>query len=267
MQNILPNGRHKLVSVIRAAGDIIKIDDVVATLSIERSDSSKLLSRWTSQGWLRRVGRGAYVAAPIDSLESEHVLEDPWVLVPALYTPAYIGGRTAAEHWDLTEQMFNDIVVMTAKPVRKSKQKRHGTQFTLHHIQEQKIFGTKPVWRGSSKILISDVHRTIVDILNNPTTGGGIQHVADCLAAYLKRSDRNDNLLIKYTEIFGNGAIFKRLGFLVEHQRSSSLLADQCLTRLTKGNSKIDPTMECPRLISKWNLWVPHSFGQEKSHD
>lgn len=256
-QNTLPTGRQKLVSVIRAAGDVIKTDDVVTTLSVGRTEASKLLSRWANQGWLRRVGRGTYVPVPLESLESEHVLTDPWVLVPALYAPAYIGGRTAAEHWDLTEQLFRDIVVMTARPVRKSQEERHGAQFTLHHIQEKNIFGTRTVWRGSSKIPVSDVHRTIIDMLNNPAIGGGIQHVGDCLAVYLKCSDRNDGLLIEYAERLGNGALFKRLGFLAEQYSTTSELAENCRARLTKGNAKLDPALQCARLVSKWRLWIP----------
>ena len=183
----------------------------------------------------------------------------PWVLVPAIYTLAYIGGRTAAEHWDLTE-LFRDIVVMTAQPVRKSQQERHGAQFTLHHIQEQNIFGTKPVWRGTSKILVSDVHRTIIDMLDDPALGGGIQHVVDCLAVYLKRSDRNDDLLIEYAEKLGNGAVFKRLGFLAEKHATTSELVERCQTRLTKGNAKLDPALKCTRLVSRWRLWVPPNW-------
>lgn len=263
----LPDGRRKLVSVIRAGGDVIQIDDVVATLSITRTDASKLLSRWTHQGWLRRVGSGTYVPAPMDSLESEHVLEDPWVLVPALYAPCYIGGRTAAEHWDLTEQLFRDIVVMTVQPIRIRNQVRHGAQFTLRHIQEKNIFGTKTIWRGRSKILISDVHRTIIDMLNDPALGGGIQHVADCLNAYLKKPDRDDKLLIEYGDRLGNGAVFKRLGFLIERALDASNLADECRARLTKGNAKLDPLLECPRLISKWRLWIPQSWVAGGAND
>jgi len=259
-KNHLPSGRRKLVAVIQAAGDVIQTDDVVATLSIGRPDASKLLYRWTRQGWLRRVARGIYVPAPLDSLASEHVLEDPWVLVPALYAPAYIGGRTAAEHWDLTEQLFRDIVVMTAQYLREKHQLRHGAQFTLHHIQARKIFGTKAVWRGTSKILVSDVHRTVIDMLNDPALGGGIQHVADCLGAYLKRSDRNDDVLIGYAERLGNGAIFKRLGFLAESRETASQLVGACRTRLTKGNAKLDPVLKCTRLISRWRLMVPQSW-------
>lgn len=266
-QDALPAGRRKLVSVIRAAGDVLKTDDVVATLSVGRTEASKLLSRWVNQGWLRRVGRGTYVPVPLDSLESEHVLTDPWVLVPALYAPAYIGGRTAAEHWDLTEQLFRDIVVMTAQPVRKSREERHGAQFTLHHIQEKNIFGTRTVWRGTSRIPVSDVHRTIIDMLNDPAVGGGAQHVDDCFAVYLKRPDRNDGLLIEYADRLGNGAVFKRLGFLAEKHSATSALLDSCRARMTKGNAKLDPALECTRLISKWRLWVPPSWATGDAHD
>ena len=266
-QDTLPTGRRKLVSVIRATGDVIKIDDVVTTLSTGRSEAAKLLSRWADQGWLRRVGPGAYVPAPLDLLESEHVLTDPWVLVPALYAPAYIGGRTAAEHWDLTEQLFRDIVVMTAQPVRRSRQERHGAQFTLHHSQEKNIFGIKTVWRGSSKISISDVHRTIIDMVNDPDLGGGIQHVADCFAVYLKRLERNDGLLIEYAGRLRNGAIFKRLGFLAEQHPTTSELVQNCQARLTKGNAKLDPALKCTRLISKWRLWVPLRWAFRGAHD
>ena len=89
----------------------------------------------------------------IDMLASPHVLDDPWILVPALFDPAYIGGRSAAEHWDLTEQIFSDIVVLTGQPVREKFQQRHGTLFSLKHISEDKIFGTKTVWCGKSKDL------------------------------------------------------------------------------------------------------------------
>jgi len=46
----LPIGRRKLVAVIRAAGEVIKIDDVVATLAIGRAEAARLLSRWAQQG-------------------------------------------------------------------------------------------------------------------------------------------------------------------------------------------------------------------------
>jgi len=37
------------------------------------------------------------------------------------------------------------------------------------------------------KVDVSDVHRTIVDMLDDPSSGGGIRHVAECLSAYFAR--------------------------------------------------------------------------------
>ena len=99
----LPAGRAQLVEVLAAAGDVISVDDVATTLDLSRTRAAQRLSRWMEQGWVNRVGRGAYVPASIDTMGSDRVLDDAWVLVPALFAPAYIGGRTAAEHWDLTE--------------------------------------------------------------------------------------------------------------------------------------------------------------------
>ena len=191
-ETTIPEGRRRLAAVVREAGDIVQIADAERALDVSRTVAAKLLSRWSGQGWLRRVGPGAYAPVSLDSLVSEQVLDDPWVLVPALYDPGYIGGRTAAEHWDLTEQIFRDIVVMTERPVRAASQERHGASFTLRHVRAGMMFGTRSVWRGRTRIAVSDVHRTIIDMLDDPELGAGIQHVDDCLASYFGRKDRDD---------------------------------------------------------------------------
>jgi len=266
-ENTLPAGRAKLAAIIRGAADVILIEHVASVLGVPRQQAAKLLARWTAQGWLRRVGSGAYVPASLDSLGKEHVLDDPWVLVPALFDPAYIGGRTAAEHWDLTEQLFRDIVVITAQPVREKHQVRHGASFTLKHIAAAKLFGTKPVWRHRTKVQVSDVHRTMIDMLDDPALGGGIQHVGDCLRAYARRDDRDFQTLITYGVRLGNGAVFKRLGFLAEYLAIPEFPLEDCLAHLTAGKAKLDPALPCPRLSTQWRLWIPASFVGNASHD
>ncbi len=261
----IPKGRQQLARLVAGAGDVIEIDAAARVLRLDRTATAKTLARWTAQGWLRRVRRGVYVPVALDSLSSEHVLDDPWVLVPGLFAPAYVGGRTAAEYWDLTEQLFNDIVVITAQAIRRKSQRRHGTTFTLKHVQERKIFGVKTVWRGRTKVLVSDLQRTIVDMLDDPAIGGGIQHVADCLAAYFTREDRNDRHMLDYIERLGNGAVFKRLGFLAERHGGEAELAKACHARLTKGAAKLDPSLDCTNLVTRWRLWVPARWKEGAS--
>lgn len=258
----LPRGRAQLVRVLSTTKDVIHVDDVVGALQLDRTRAAQRLSRWVEQGWLRRVRRGAYVKASIDTMGSDRVLEDPWVLVPELFAPSYIGGRTAAEHWDLTEQIFKDVFVMTAQSVRQKRQERHGTLFSLKHIDERKIFGTKNVWRLRTRVPISDVHRTIIDIVDDPAIGGGIQHLADCLAAYLRRDDRDNQKLVDYALGLGNGAVFKRLGFLAEHFPSGAELGSLCEQHLSGGHAKLDPAQDGPVVVTKWRLRVPQSWAR-----
>jgi predicted transcriptional regulator of viral defense system len=254
------SGKSKLATVINAAGDVIDIADVKATLFVSRTEASKLLSRWRAQGWLRRIGPGAYVPVPLALHDSEQVIQDPWVLIPPLFEPAYIGGWTAAEHWDLTEQIFRDILVYTARPVRQKSVQSQGALFSLKHVKEDLIFGMKTVWRGRTRVLVSNMHRTVVDMLDDPATGGGIQHVADCFAQYMKRKDSKPGLLIDYADRLGNGAVFKRLGFLAERNPRADLLIDAAKLRLTKGYAKLDPALDCPKLVTRWRVRVPKNW-------
>lgn len=258
---VVPASRRRLSAVLNEAGDVVRIDDVVNALEVSRAEAAKLLSRWVEQAWLRRAARGVYLPASLTTLDSIRVLDDPWILVPPLFDPAYIGGRTAAEHWDLTEQIFRDIVVMTAQTVRQKSQRRHGAEFSLTHVRPEKIFGTTSVWRGRTRVAVADVHRTILDMLADPALGGGIQHVADSISVYLKSDDRDDDLLIRYAVRLGNGAVFKRLGFLAERSATGAGLSESCRQHLTAGHAKLDPALECPRLVTRWRLRVPETWS------
>lgn len=253
----LPSPRARLAKVLRAAKDHVSIDTVTEALSVDRSTAAKLLSRWQSQGWLRRVGRGLYVPVPLDLAGVEQVLEDPWVLVPALFGQCYVGGWSAAHHWDLTEQLFNETIVFTTRRVTARRVTAQGTAFLVHHVSVDRMFGLKQVWRGATRVQVSDPARTMIDLLDKPEVGGGIEHVADCLAALMKQSARNADLLIRHAETLGNGAVFKRLGYLAEARLGNADLAAACRARLTKGHARLDPALQCDRLATAWRLWVP----------
>lgn len=252
--------RSRLSAVLRRSGDLVRVDDAVAALGINRSQAAKLLARWSEQGWLRRLRRGLYAAVPLVAEGDDQVVEDAWRLVPELFAPGYVGGVSAAHHWDLTEQLFRSVFVFTSRPLRKRNQAIQGIPFVLRHLPPEKIFGARLVWRGAVKVDVSDVHRTIVDMLDDPSCGGGIRHVADCLRAYFAREDASPETLVQYANRLGNGAVFKRLGFLAERLGSEASIVNECRRQMTKGNVKLDPALASPRLVGRWRLWVPDSW-------
>jgi len=147
--------------------------------------------------------------------------------------------------------------VMTQLTPRDRNPVIKGMAFLLCSISEKKLFGLKPVWRGQVKVSVSDPSRTILDMLAHPRLGGGIRSVSDMLVSYLRSDVKNLDLLIDYAERFGNGAVFKRLGFLLEQFAPDEQLAiAQCAERLTKGNTRLDPKLPAERLVTRWRLWV-----------
>ena len=257
----ISKSRNRLGAVMRqAGGDVISVGDVSTALRLDRSEAAKVLARWNRQGWVKRLRRGYYAPVALDVQGQTQVLEDPWVMVPELFGEACIGGWSAAEHWGLTEQLFRSTCVLTTKPVQTKELTIQGLPFTLKHVKRAAFFGTRAVWRARARVLVTTPEKTIIDMLDEPALGGGIRHVAECLESYLARADADSKALIATADKLGNGVVFKRLGFLAETLRGADTIVEACRTRLSSGNAKLDPAIPCPRLITRWRLWVPANW-------
>lgn len=253
--------RQKLSAVVRETKGTISVQDVVDILKTAPDNAAKMLSRCAKKGWLARIKRGLYVRVPLESDTPDIPLEDPWIIADRLFSPCYIGGWSAAEYWGLTEQLFRTIVVLTTRRPRKRSQEIRGTAFMIRTIPQRALFGTQTVWRGRNKISVSDPTRTIIDLLVDVKLGGGIRPATDIFSGYVNSSKRDIDLLIEYAKRIKSGAVFKRLGFLLETQApNESRAIDACRENMTKGNAKLDPSLDSKKLITRWRLWVPSNW-------
>jgi len=253
--------RERMASIIRGTKGTVSVDDAARILNVTSTDAAKMLSRWSKKGWMSRIRQGLYVSVPLESRTADVPLEDPWLIVDRLFSPCYIGGWSAAEYFDLTEQIFSTIIVMTLQKPRNRNLIIKDTAFLLRTVSENAMFGLKPVWRGQVKISVSDPTRTILDMLADPVLGGGIRSVKDMFIKYLRSDNKNPNLLIEYADRLGNGSVFKRFGFLLEAIiPDEKEVIEQCRKRLTAGNAKLDSKLNNNRLITRWRLWVPESW-------
>jgi predicted transcriptional regulator of viral defense system len=256
--------RKRLAALIRGTKGTVSVGEAATILEVSSTEAAKMLARWASKGWLSRVRRGLYVLVPLESPTADVPLEDPWVITNRLYSPCYIGGWSAAEHWGMTEQIFRTVVVMTTMRPRDRRPVIKGTSFLLRTVPQEAMFGLNATWRGQVKVSVSDPTRTIVDMLADPTLGGGIRSTTDMLNAYLRSENKNTKLLTEYAARLGNGAVFKRLGFLLERLAPDEQEAiGTCLSRLTKGRAKLDPHLNADKLVTRWRLWVPDNWKAE----
>lgn len=264
MQNVSGIGkesRKRLAQIVRQTRGTVSVEQAATILQLPSIKAAKMLAFWAGQGWVSRVQRGFYVFVPLEAESPDIALEDPWLVADQLYNPCYIGGWSAAEYWDLTEQIFRTLVVMTTRKPRNRKPVLKGTSFLLRTVPQKALFGSKPVWRGEVKVNVSDPTRTIVDLLNDPSLGGGLRPTVDIFKNYLTSKNKTPELLIDYANRLGNGAVLKRLGFLIsKYAPEEEALITACRKRLTQGNAKLDPALPSDKLITAWKLWAPANW-------
>lgn len=225
------------------------------------------MARWATQGYLRRIRRGTYAVVPSAAMMQEQVIADPWVLISSTFRHAYVGGWSAAAHWDLTEQIFNTLLICTPDRVRRTDIRVAGAALRARHIPQSWFFGTRGEWREGSRVLVSDHHKTILDLCADPALGGGIQHVMSCLRTYLERDDKNIEKLLDYAKRMGLPTAYKRLGFLCEATGGPVKLIEECKKAVTQGLAALDPGILSSKVSKRWQLRLPAAWQRLLSHD
>ena len=264
---ISESNRQLLTQLHRGESGPFTVSEAAAKMGITDDRAARLLVAWASQGWLSRIRRGLYITVPLGARNPSARREDPWVVGMRVFSTAYIGGWSACEHWDFTEQISADVLVFTTRNIRTRKQTVQDTTFIVRVVPKDRIWGTTQVWRGQTTIVVSDPVRTVIDILKEPRLGGGIRHCAEILESYFRSEHRADDQLIRYLTQLKSGTICKRLGFLIETMEIEALeVREYCESHISAGYSKLDPSVKSSgQFRRRWNLEVNVQLDLEAS--
>jgi predicted transcriptional regulator of viral defense system len=261
---ISAEGRRQLAAVVAAAGRFIEPADAARALDLDSKTAAQKLSRWATQGWVRRVRRGLYIAVPVEASNPAAWSEDPLIVANRVWSPCYFTGWTAARHWGLTEQVFHTTVVRTAERVRIGHVRLLDHDYAVSHVtSDEMAWGLRNEWLGDVRLRFASPARTVVEVLDDPRLGGGPRHSAEILEQYLDEHDAEE--LIAAANQFANRAVFKRLGFLVERLGLDAPgLVDESLKRLSSGVSSLDPGGPIKGHVDRrWRLRVNAAVGAE----
>jgi predicted transcriptional regulator of viral defense system len=234
--------REQLSRLTARGRHLVTVNDAVARLQIGRTEAAKMMARWAEQGWLRRVRRGLYIAVPVDAEHPDLWTADPLVVATAVWSPCYFTGWTAGNHWGLTDQIFQTVVVKTTRRVRTPHETLLNYNYLVANVAAARLrWGMRVEWISDTKVRFADEARVVVDVLDDPGIGGGIRHCSDMLGSYMAEYDRAR--LIACADRLGNAAVFKRLGYLCEVLRlADEAFLNECEKRLTPGTAVLDPS-------------------------
>jgi len=252
---ISETGRARMAKILQRTAGPIRTRDAAAALGMDPKRASWLLSSWVRRGWLQRVARGVYMPVPIEARTGTRPAADPWAVAATVFAPCYVTGWSAAEHWDLTEQLYRVTAIVSARSLRSRRTVAGGAEF-LVITRQLPSEGRVSIWRGAVQVDVADPSLTLVDMLDDPRLGPGIREAARSLVAYLRSARRDDDALIRLADARGNGAVFKRLGWLIEQLAPlETPLRDACLGRLTQGYARLDPSVAAPgRRRTRWRV-------------
>lgn len=256
------SGRRDLSALFGGGEQTVTVERAAEILEITHPTAARRLAAWTAQGWLRRIRQGLYLAVPVDVPDPASWTADPWFLADLAWSPCYITGWSAASHWALSDQIFRTTVVATATRVRGVTQELAGNAYLVRKVPEERFeWGLRSEWRAGRRIFVADPAKCLAEMLGSPDLGGGIRHVLEILDAYL--ADQDVHELIDALDRLGNGAAFKRLGYLVERfDMLDEATVGTISGRITSGISSLDPSLSAQGTrVMRWGLLVNVDVG------
>lgn len=201
------------------------------------------LSRLQRGGWLKRIERGLYMLVPLSAGPDRVWTENALLIGTRLVEPSAIAYWSALRFWNFTEQTPRTVFIQSPQRKPQPRLVLDGVQYRFVRIRASRFFGLAPRAVDGQSIQVTDREKTLVDAADRPDICGGIWQLAGTLRGHWAEVEwaRLDEYLTR----FASGAVYKRLGYLVETlelpipERAERLATWQ--SQLTTGIALLDP--------------------------
>ena len=221
-----------------------------------------LLAHHRSQGHILRVRRGLYAVVP-PGMTPEDSPVDPFLLAAKAASDAVLAYHTALEFHGRAYSLTNRILYLTSQTVRP-------WAFRLYRLKGVAIpkrlldarrqdYGIVSRERAGMPVAVTSLERTLVDVLDRPSLGGGWEEIWRSLESVEFFDLRQ---VVEYALMLGNATTVAKVGFYLEQHRETLMVEDAHLAPLRKLIPREPHYMAreergSGRLLDAWNLVVP----------
>jgi predicted transcriptional regulator of viral defense system len=229
--------------------------DVEKITGLQGSSARTLVLKAEKRGLLTRLRPGLYTLVPFELGRATEYVGDPYLIAKELSAGHryFVSHASAMELHRMVTQPQLTIYVSTSR--RKPRQNIHGYEYRFVSVKPEQFFGLTEIWVTKQQaIQVSDKERTLIDGLRLPEYAGGVSEVAKAL--WMSRNEIKLTRLLDYAHRLHNGALTRRLGFLLElyNVAPSDELA-RLRTKLTTTYDRLDPTLpKSGPFLSRWRL-------------
>ena len=222
------------------------------------------IHRLITKGWLASIEKGKYLIIPFEAGPSRKWTEDAAIIAAVLVQPAAIAYWSAIRHWNWTEQIPRIVYVQTTKRKSNPRRKIFGVQYEIITVAAKKFFGLAKDWRNGKHFFVTDREKTLVDCADDIDRAGSIEELAKAVKEAAKEISWKK--LNNYVERFPNGAVKKRLGFLLETfvpaiPDEGKAVLTNWQKQLSAGVSPLVPSLpQRGKIVLRWRILVNAGF-------
>lgn len=160
-----------------------------------------VIHRWVSGNKVTRIERGKYT-----------VLEDPILFASNVTWPSYISIWNSLSYHNLTEQIPHSIWVVTTRHRKNMILKLMNTQIFFIRTSPIQLFGYEKIVKDGFEIFMADAEKSIIDSLLFKRVS--ISELSEIIQSNILKINRQK--LIRYALRTQNGALVKRIGYLMD---------------------------------------------------
>ena len=239
---------------------VFTITDIAQILNISYAHARNIASNMVKKEIIERAKPGLFVRVPESViLDKQQYAEDAILIAAKATKKSFLSHYTALTIHGLSERYTTQVYITTTTHQRNI----HYNNITIKYIQTipKKYFGTTIISYFNEQIQISDVERTIIDIVNKPQYAGGWTETINCL----KNLDEIDyKKLMTYLKKYNNKTTARKIGYLIENLEniSPSKHILKQIKDLSGSNELYFDTTKKGMYNSTWNLIVPENITE-----
>lgn len=227
----------------------------------ERARES-LLAYHRKTGRVVRVRRGLYAVVPAGADAASYPI-DPYLVGAKLTADAVLSHHTALAFHGRAHSLREQVIYSASRPLapltfRSLLYLGAGFPLALRRTGNES-FGVVAGERAGLALRVTNLERTLVDVLDRPDLAGGWEEIWRSLES-VEFFDLDQ--VVEYARRLGNATTAARVGFFLEQHRESLMVGERHLAALQELRPRqphyLDRARREPgRLVARWNLVVP----------
>jgi predicted transcriptional regulator of viral defense system len=236
---------------------IFSNQDVEAITELSPNSARGLTNRLVAKGLATRLKPGLFILVPAELGHERDYLGDPYVVAAEIVggKDYFISHSSAMDiHRMVTQPQFV-VYATTTQSVRPHSVL--GTEFRFVRCKPEHFFGANDHWATKTrKIRVSDLERTLIDGLRQSEYCGGFSEVAK--GFWMRQQDMDVKKLVEYALMLDIGALYRRLGYLLElFEMKETDQLELLRKKLTATYVRLDPMLPAEgKFIARWRLRI-----------